>query len=154
MSARLRQPLRSVRRQAGIGIVTAIFLLVVLAALGAAIMSLSNSQQSGAALDMQGSFAYQAARAGAEWGVYKALRTNVNNCVAATTFAMPASTASDKTNLAQFTVTVNCSFIAGPTVALNRRIIRATACNQPGPAGCPNASANLDYVQRVVEVKL
>lgn len=53
---------------------TAIFLLVVLAALGAAMLTFSSAQHAGATLDVQGARAYQAARAGIEWGAYQALR--------------------------------------------------------------------------------
>lgn len=62
------------RRVRGIAIVTAIFILVVLAGLGAFIVSIFASQQLGSALDVQGVQAYQAARAGLEWGMYRQLQ--------------------------------------------------------------------------------
>jgi len=52
--------------QSGFLLVTAIFLLVVLAALGAFILTISGTQQTSSALDVQGARAYQAARAGIE----------------------------------------------------------------------------------------
>lgn len=60
--------------QRGFALATAIFLLVVLAALGAAMLTFSSTQHVGSAMDVQGARAYQAARAGIEWGVYQALR--------------------------------------------------------------------------------
>ncbi len=61
-------------RQQGFALATAIFLLVVLAALGAAMLTFSSAQHVGSAMDVQGARAYQAARAGIEWGAYQALR--------------------------------------------------------------------------------
>lgn len=60
--------------QQGFAITTAIFLLVVLAALGTAMLTFSSAQHAGAAMDVQGARAYQAARAGIEWGAYQMLR--------------------------------------------------------------------------------
>jgi MSHA biogenesis protein MshP len=153
MSRRTHATVARLRRSAGVGLVTAIFLLVVLAALAAAIVSLSKAQQTSAALDLQGSLAYQAARTGAEYGVYRVLRTNIPNCLPSTTFALPAGT-----GLSTFTVTVTCTaydFNMPVQTALRRRLITATACNQPSATGtCPGTNTNLDYVQRVVEVRL
>lgn len=132
------------RRQRGIGLVTAVFLLVVLAGLGVAMVSVFRAQQASSVLDVMGARAYQAARAGAEWGVY---RQRIDNaCAGSTTFALPAGT-----TLAGFSVTVNCSQVT--QAGINRFRVIATACNQPGAGGCPNAGANTDYVQRVVDVR-
>jgi Tfp pilus assembly protein PilX len=63
----------SVKSQYGFLLVTAIFLLVILAALGAFILTISGTQQTSSALDVQGSRAYQAARAGIDWASYQLL---------------------------------------------------------------------------------
>lgn len=55
--------------QRGFAAISAIFLLVVLAALGGFMWTLSSSQQLSAAQDVQGSRAYWAARAGLEWAL-------------------------------------------------------------------------------------
>lgn len=55
--------------QRGFVLVAAIFLLVVLAGLGAFMVSFSNTQHLTSAQDVQGSRAYWAARAGVEWAV-------------------------------------------------------------------------------------
>lgn len=60
-------------RQRGFAIVAAIFLLVVLSALGAFMLTFSTVQQTTSAQDIQGSRAYWAAQSGIEWGVYKVL---------------------------------------------------------------------------------
>lgn len=55
--------------QAGFAAIAAVFLVVVLAALGAFMVSFSNTQHLTSAQDIQGSRAYWAARAGLEWGI-------------------------------------------------------------------------------------
>lgn len=139
---------RRLSNQYGVSIVTAIFLLVVLAGLGVAIVSVSSGSQVSAALDVQGTRAFQAARAGVEWGLFRQLRPTLvpGTCFTTNTFALPAGS-----SLAGFTVTVSCTLTTGPGT-LERRQIIATACNQPGP-GCPNPTSNSDYVQRVVQVE-
>jgi MSHA biogenesis protein MshP len=61
------------RRQRGFSLVAAIFLLVILSALGVFMLSMSTVQQTTSAQDLQGSKAYQAAKAGIEWGAYRIL---------------------------------------------------------------------------------
>jgi MSHA biogenesis protein MshP len=61
----------------GFAIVAAIFLLVVLAALGAFMLHFSSIQQLTSAQDVQGSRAYWAARAGLEWAASKITTTPV-----------------------------------------------------------------------------
>lgn len=131
-------------RQRGVGIVTAIFLLVVLASLGVAMVSVYTAQQASSALDVLGTRAYLAARAGAEWGIYR--QRIDNSCVASTTFALPAGT-----TLSGFSVTVSCSQLTEH--GINRYRVIATACNQPGSSGCPNATDNPEYVARVIDVR-
>jgi MSHA biogenesis protein MshP len=132
------------RREQGIGLVTAVFLLVVLAGLGVAMVSIFRAQQATTTLDVMGVRAYLAARAGAEWGIYQ--QRIVNSCAPSTTFAMPAGT-----SLTGFSVTVNCTQVT--QAGINRYRVTATACNPPGAGGCPNVAVTADYVQRVVDVR-
>lgn len=88
------------RAQRGFALVTAIFLLVVLAALGAAMLTFSSAQHMGSAMDVQGARAYQAARAGIEWGAYQALRNS--SCAGSTTVALAGE-------LAGFTLVIGCN---------------------------------------------
>ncbi len=100
-SIQFRLPRRA--RQEGMSLVTAIFLVVVLSGLAGAIVNISMSQQSSSTQDVLGVRAYQAARAGIEWGLYQQLR--LNSCAAGpTTVAMPAGT-----TLSNFTVIVQCT---------------------------------------------
>lgn len=79
----------------GFALVSAIFLLVVLAMLGALMVSLSNSQHIGSARDLLATRAEYAARGGLEWGAYQALQANscpaasaLPNALAATGFGV------------------------------------------------------------------
>lgn len=141
-----RLPNRARPRQRGVSLIAAVFLLVVLSGLGVAILNISTSQQIGSAMDVQGSRAYQAARAGIEWGLYKQLipQGSAKACVfSSTTFKLPAGT-----TLSSFYVTVTCA--DSNLGALLRHRMVATSCNVAG--GCPNASNNIDYVQRRIQV--
>ena len=81
--------------------VTAIFLLVVIASLGAFAVTISNSQHQSDAMDVMGKRAYQAARAGIEAGVYQIIQTH----------ACPVSPTVTLTDiyLSSFTVTLTCA---------------------------------------------
>lgn len=57
------------QNQHGFAAIAAIFLVVILAALGGFMVSFSNTQQITSAQDVQGSRAYWAARAGLGWGL-------------------------------------------------------------------------------------
>lgn len=150
--ARVRQALLasppSCDKQRGFALASGIFLLVILAALGAFIVAVSTTQHVGSALDVQGARAYQAARAGMEWGLYRQLRES--SCVDApgSSFTFPAAA----TSLQGFTVTVTCAAHAdaahgGPTVYE----IQATACNQPNGGACPGI-VGANYVERRMRV--
>ncbi|MGK5027272.1 pilus assembly PilX N-terminal domain-containing protein [Janthinobacterium sp. RB2R34] len=131
--------------------ITAIFLLVVLAGLAVAMVTMSVSQQTSSAMDVQGVRALQAARAGIEWGVYRQLRpTQAANCFADTSFALPAGD-----TLSGFTVSLQCSRVIGPGT-LSTWTITSTACNQPAATEprCPNPGNNADYVQRRLQAVL
>lgn len=138
-------------RQAGVGLVTAIFLLVVLAGLGVASVTLFTSQQAGSNLDIEGAKAYQAARAGIEWGLYEQLR---HDRCAGSSFGFPATSV-----LGSFRVTVQCELIEDLKNASNEPLkrwrIAAVACNQPVNGGCAEAANNNpDYVRRELKVEI
>jgi len=147
------------KRMRGFALVSAIFILVVLAALGAFMVNISTNQHIGSALDVQGVRAYHAARAGIEWGLYQQLQLQRENpptyatCAAAFatngTFIFPAAA----TSLQSFTVTVTCDPTAdafsGPTVYT----IISTACSQPSGGVCPNTTdPGPLYIERRIEV--
>lgn len=153
---------RIFRKPAGVALVTAIFLLVVLAGLAVAVVSLTTSQQSNAAKDELSARAYLSAKAGVQWALFTALQPPNNNpftqvnCAAPITFQMPAGT-----TLSAFTVTVNCTaaapFYGDGTIndpTARRFRITATACNGPAGAACPSVNPGPDYVQRVITAQL
>lgn len=134
------------RAETGFSIITAIFLIVVLAALGAFAVSMFRVQQSAAAFDELGTRAYQAAQAGIEWGFWQVLR-GPGTCAAATAnLALPGS-------LSPFTVSVACASTvhteAGNPVTIYQ--LTATACNRPVAGACPNPAPDDDYVERQVQ---
>lgn len=136
--------------QHGFSIVSAIFLLVVLAFLGAAMTSFSTTQSQSSAMDVMGSRAYQAARAGVEWAAFNVVQSPVSSpvawpgCVAGGT---PVAVAGD---LAPFSpVTVNCAAASSVEGTATIWIYAVSAVAQTGgAAGAP------DYVERVYEAKL
>jgi MSHA biogenesis protein MshP len=132
------------RRQAGVGIITAIFLLVVLAGLGVAMVGIYTSQQSSANIDLLGAQGYQAARAGLEWGIFQRRRNN--SCAGSTRIDMPAGT-----SLSAFRVFVSCQ--SQGSGDLTRFVITSTACNMPAATSCPSVN-NAESVRRTLEVEL
>lgn len=141
-------------RQHGFGAIAAIVILVILALLAGAIVSVGTTQHATSAQDVLSARAWQAARAGNEWGLYRALST--------ATPADPWKTCGgvsetlDLTTDTGFHVTVTChswSYNEGesaPGVAQPIRIyrIRAVACPA---ASCPASDvsvAGIGYVER------
>jgi MSHA biogenesis protein MshP len=144
-SPRIRR-IRVRRRQAGVGIVTAIFLLVVLAGLGVAMVSITTSQQASANLDLLGARGYQAARAGLEWGIFQRRRNG--SCAPKSPFRMPAGT-----SLSGFSVFVTCTQQGKGDLA--RYVITSTACNFPDAQGeCPAVNDKAEAVMRRLEAEL
>jgi MSHA biogenesis protein MshP len=155
-------------REAGLSIVTAIFLLVVLALLGAFMLSVTGLQYSSLLLDVQGVRAYQAARAGIEWGAWQVLDPNHTlNPITCSPVVLPTCPSSQTNlsglggSLSPFTVTVDCSHtINAPATEGNRNVgayqIIATACNQPvvGPGTCPNPTPAAGYIERQLQATL
>ncbi len=135
----------------GFSLVSAIFLLVILSALGVFMLSISTMQQTTSTQDMQGSHAYQAAKTGLEWGAYQIMNPENNNpptggvaryvCGAAKVF-VPATASSLGGSLSAFTVTVDCSsadFVEGGN---NVRVYQLTSTASFGFAG------STSYIER------
>ncbi len=136
-------------RHRGFTMMSMLFILVVLAALGTALAALSQRQQLGSAGELAASRAYQAAFAGLEWGSYQILRTaGQPACFATRSFTLPDQ-------LADFTVTVTCTrtptsgTVTDDSTALAFYVVVATACNLASAGTCPNAStAEPTYAER------
>ncbi len=122
--------------QRGFAAIAAIFLVVILAALGGFMLTFSNTQQLTSAQDLQGTRAYWAARAGLEWGVGSVVASG------ATPPACPASPTTLATTFdGGFTVTVRCTRAdyTEASAAANRFIFQiisvASTAGLPGSVG-------------------
>lgn len=136
-------------RESGFSLVTAIFLLVVLAGLGAMMVTFFTAQQQSSALDVLGSRAYQASRAGIEWGAYQVLQNSgvgfAPNCrTGPTTQALPALAGT----LAGFSVSVNCSATSAVEAAATLWVYNITSTATRGAAG------SADYVERKMQAAI
>lgn len=121
--------------------VTAVFLVSVLSMLGAMILNLSNANQVGQTRDLVGTRAYYAARAGIEWGAYRALQAG--SCAATSTLPALAGSA------AGFVVTVACA-ASGPFDEAGNSVMvyRITATATVGTLGA------LNYAERQIVATL
>lgn len=145
----------------GFSILSALFLLVVLSALGAVLVTVSTTQHTSSALDVEGVRAYQAARAGLEWGLYVVTKqqVTVGNGEGGTTAFAATSCPFEKesfvpgaSGLAQFTVSVSCTPFAQANVRIF--LIRATACNQAFLNACPGKGQSTYYVERQLQATI
>lgn len=136
------------RRQAGFSMISAIFIVVVLAVLAAAMVTMSSMQHGASALDLQGLRAYQAARAGVEWGAYRLLAPDSAPSASLPACWGGAESLSLAQDLAGFAVQVSCA--ASATTELNRSIgvYRVNATASMGAANSPYR------VSRTVEMTL
>ena len=140
--------------QRGFSIVTAVFLVVVLALLGAFIVSVTGLQLTTQQMDVRGMRAYQAARAGIEWAAWQVLDPNnaLNPGTCGTAF--PACPASPTVlpalagSLAPYTVTVTCAATPGTEGNRQIRVFRITST---ATAGAPGTA---QHVNRQLEATL
>ena len=129
------------RDQRGVALIAALFLLVVLAALGVYMVTMSGVESRTPVFALQGARAFEAARSGVEWGIYQAEQQPTPACSASTTFPV-----------GDFSVTVNCSqqpaagtFKEGP---LSYHVYQLSALAELGSYG------SADYVSRQVETRV
>lgn len=148
---------RKLRPAQGFLVIAAVFLLVVLAGLVAYLTTVSTTSQAASAADFNSARAYQAARAGIEWGAYQVLRNPGG------TFKTNCDSAPEKFNLtfgstlAAYTATVRCTSATltegGSPVKIYS--IASNSCNEPAAGDCPNtATTSGTYVERQVTLGL
>ncbi|MCX7095380.1 MAG: hypothetical protein NTY50_18295 [Methylobacter sp.] len=135
------------KHQRGFSLVSAIFLLVIIAALGLFTVTISTTQQQSSAIDVLGSRAYQAAKAGIEWSIYQITNPTIRaTCATLVQPIMPAGT-----QLSAFTVVVNCSS-TGPyldgTANFSVYELTSTATTAGAVVG------SLGYLERQVRVTI
>lgn len=126
-------------RQRGFSLVSAVFLLVVLAALGAYAVRLNTLQQQTVTASLRAAQAFQAARAGVEWAAYRALNGGI--CGGATLTLTEGS-------MAGFRVSVQCSQSAHAEGSGTTRIFVFDVRAEAGVYGGP------DYVSRRLQTKI
>jgi MSHA biogenesis protein MshP len=136
------------RASRGMGAVTVIVVLVVLAGMGTAIVRLNTAAQATAAQAVLAARAAQAARAGLQYGLYQALKGTWTTCSG-------ASTTLDLSSENGMHVTVGCSstlYNEGESAPGTARTLRlytldAVACNS---GTCPDNTlvARPGYVER------
>jgi MSHA biogenesis protein MshP len=140
----MMRPHKNRRTESGFVLPTAIFLLVVLAALGGYMVSLSRTSQISSALDIQGGRAYQAARAGLEWAAWQVvdpqnLQPTPTPCPTSPTTLTLTGT------LAGFEVKVNCARTLETDGADTVAIYQITSTATSGAIG------EMDYVDRQIQ---
>lgn len=127
----------------GFALLSAIFLLVVIAALGLFAVTISTTQQQSSVMDALGSRAYQAAKTGIEWGSYQITKSG-GACVASTILIMPAGT-----QLSAFTVTVECTVSTQYTEGVNTfYVYQLKATAKTGVVGSAN------YFERQLQIAI
>ena len=140
-------------RSSGFSLISAIFLLVVLSALGAFMVMFTGQQQTTVQSDVEGVRAYYAARAGADWALYRALDPDNTIAPGSSVFATcPTGTINTMGgSLSPFTVVVACSSSDYDEGGRSIRVyeITTTACNN---ASCPAASPVSGYVERSIKL--
>lgn len=132
------------RAAAGFVLPTAIFLLVILAALAAYMVSLSRTSHISSALDIQGVRAHQAARAGIEWATWQVVDPQGLQPTPAPCPASP-STVGLTGALAAFTVSVTCVRTLATDGADTVAVYQVTSTATSGVAG------SVDFVSRQVQ---
>ena len=131
---------RKPRTESGFVLPTAIFLLVILAALATYMVTLSRTSHLSSALDIQGGRAYQAARAGIEWAAWQLLQNPTPSCMAA-----PPPLALSGT-LVTFSVNVSC--IQSGTYTDGVDTIEVYQITSTATSGLPS---EVDYVERQIQ---
>lgn len=126
-------------RPRGFAIVSALFLIVALAALGAAVAQFVSVQQVSSAQDVQGSRALSAARAGAEWQVATVLAAEVSGT------PQYACGAPANFTFASFNLAVSCAHSDHSEEGNSVRMYRITSAASAG-----GALGSLGYVERQV----
>jgi len=123
---------RAPRHQAGFALVSAIFLIVVLAALGAFMVTIGGVQHATTSQAVLAARAYFGAKAGIEWGIHQAIAPTPSMCTSiyptmTTTLLAPI------TGLDGIRVTVSC------------------ACTFTSAANCNSALNSVYYLASVAE---
>jgi MSHA biogenesis protein MshP len=119
--------------QKGFSLITAIFILLVLAVLGGFMVTMSGVQSRTTLWALQGARAYHAARSGLEWGIAQSL---------------PGPCAADTFSVDDFTVTVTCTLETFEEGGQTYNVYRITSLAEWGAYGGD------DYVSRQLQARV
>ncbi|MBU6459326.1 MAG: hypothetical protein KGQ58_00395 [Proteobacteria bacterium] len=122
--------------QSGFGLALAVFILIILAALGAYLALVIPIEANENSEAIQAERAYQAARAGMEWGLYQALRRNL--CTASQSIHLDQE-------MSGFSVVLTCQETQAQENGQTLSFATLTATASYGISG------QQDYVQREVK---
>ncbi|MCI5191392.1 MAG: hypothetical protein D3905_16745, partial [Candidatus Electrothrix sp. AS4_5] len=114
--------------------------------MAAVLVSVANQQENSFVLTLEESQAYQAAKAGAEWGIFR-IRS------AAPAAATCPAAVNNLGLVNGMTVTLRCQQVLDGNAEPNMGKIfklTVTACNQPVSGLCPGAAVEASYVERQV----
>lgn len=125
--------------QQGFAAIAALFLLVVLAALGGFMLTFSNAQHLSSAQDTQGSRAYLAAMAGLEWGMSSVV-------AGATSCPAPPGVFTHTLTLDAMQVVIRCSARSYTEASTTRTLYRLSSVAAPSGGSV----GGLAYVERSV----
>ena len=140
-------------KQRGFLVIAGVFLLVVLAGLAAYLATVSTTSQAASAADLNAARAYQAARAGIEWGAFQIRRNPGGAFATACNAGATSAPLAFGSTLSSFAATISCTSASldegGATIRAYR--IVSNGCNQPP---CPSASASSTYVERELQLSV
>ena len=135
----------------------AVFMIVTMAAIGVYLLTISTGQLEAVTQDEQGARAYQAARAGVDWGAYQLLR---NTGSAFATGCAGGGSASQNLiftapQLSGFRAEIACTRVGNETeagVPIKIYRLTVTGCNG-SPTAC-GASVGPTYVERQLQLAI
>ncbi len=157
--AKIRFAARRQTGARGFALVAAIFLLVIIAAMGAFAVSLSANAHATGAVAVVGARAYEAARTGIEWAAYQVRdpngtlapgATNLPACFASpTTLALPSA-------MGSFTVQVSCTRhpATGASPNYHEEGDKRSAYYVVTSTASLGAAGSSDYVERRLEARI
>jgi MSHA biogenesis protein MshP len=127
---------RVLRDERGMSLVTALFILVVLSAIGGYMVLVAGVQSRTTVMALQGARAYYAARSGLEWGIFRDLASG--NC----------TTGTGSFDVGDFSVTVDCGETPFTEGGQSYKVFRISSLAELGSYGDEN------YVSRQLTVRV
>lgn len=130
--------MNTLHRQKGFSLVTAIFLLVILASIGAFMVTIGGTQRTTTVAAIQGARAFQAARSGIEWAIPQVMppATDCSTITANPNFTLNVPGAND------FTISVSCTSTSHTEAGNTFNVYAITSEARFGTYGDP------DFVRR------